>query len=58
MPPFAHHGCHDVQVNRRVYMDHVSFFVYLTDVKDGDGGASPETQTQHTSLVVFYELLC
>lgn len=25
-------------VNRRVYMDHVSFFVYLTDVKDGDGG--------------------
>ena len=26
------------QVNRRVYMDHVSFFVYLTDVREGDGG--------------------
>lgn len=25
-------------VNRRVYMDHVSFFVYLTDVQEGDGG--------------------
>ena len=25
-------------VNRRVYMDHVSFFVYLTDVEEGDGG--------------------
>jgi hypothetical protein len=25
-------------VNRRVYMDHVSFFVYLTDVREGDGG--------------------
>ena len=25
-------------VNRRVYMDHVIFFTYLSDVKEGDGG--------------------
>ena len=25
-------------VNRRVYSDHCAFFVYLTDVREGDGG--------------------
>ena len=29
---------HTDYVNRRIYMDHASFFVYLTDVNEGDGG--------------------
>ena len=37
-------------VNRRVYMDHVSFFVYLTDVKEGDGGLCIAPGSHHTAF--------
>ena len=35
-------------VNRRVYSDHCAFFVYLTDVREGDGGLCVVCVTDHT----------
>ena len=34
-------------VNRRVYSDHCAFFVYLTDVREGDGGLCVVCVTYH-----------
>ena len=35
-------------MNRRVYSDHCAFFVYLTDVREGDGGLCVVCVTDHT----------